>query len=149
MNILPLKPINMLGITILLFLSCTASKRELEIRSISKGITVDENYYYSKSADKEIGKVKYSLRSKAEYDSGRIIRLTIYYPEGDLNYEISDLMDDPDLLSSHGYSNECKVELYKDQLLDYNDSISYPVTKIAQNLFKVKKGKIYFFYQSK
>ena len=152
MNIRQQKTINgLLFIAmILLQLSCKSSRTSIEVISISKGIeTSDQNYNFSENADIEIENSYYSLRSKAEYSNGKVVNLIIYHPEGELNYGVKELTDDPKLLPNYGYSFNCTVEREGDKLIDSNNAAPQDYTLVTDKILKTAKDQFIVLYEIK
>jgi len=79
--------------------SCKTQIQERSVNSISMGIEVQTGYVFSPEAEIKLNNKIYSLRHKAEYDyKGNIVKLTIYKPEGKLEYDKHDLLKDSGLL---------------------------------------------------
>jgi len=81
------------------FVSCEAQKKSKIVEIFTAVEMVDKNYNYSDESVFKLDNIEYSLRSKAIYDaSGDIQQLIIYKPEGTLEYNKLQLLEDKNLM---------------------------------------------------
>ena len=128
---------------VLLFLfifivNCTKPRKK--ISSISHAVEVDsQEYVYSVESNIVVNGQHYSLRNRANYsNSGNLIELISYRPEGTLNYSFNDIQEDPNLLENFGIPVTQKY-IYDEKSNCLNaDNIDYCDLVKSENLIVIK-----------
>ncbi|MHA4847190.1 hypothetical protein ACX0G7_23695 [Flavitalea antarctica] len=134
-------------ISIIHFTSCKNHIQERRIRLIFTGIEVLPGYVYSPESEYKVNNKLYSLRDVAEYDpNGSIIKLTIFKPEGILEYDKDHLIKDSALLKSVSLPTRHHLKYVSEKgLIDENKI--FPVEVINESIFVVSEGILTVFYK--
>jgi len=128
--------------------SCQKGKEVKTVQAIAKGVEIEnQGYYFSETADIEIAGILYSLRSKVVYDGNReILKLSVYQPEGVIEYNKADLIKDKSLLTNYGYSFKNEFTFSNEKFCDV-DGTEILIDKLDENILRVKtKNKVTFYY---
>ncbi|MEZ4878019.1 MAG: hypothetical protein R2805_10775 [Flavobacterium sp.] len=128
----------------LLFLSCNAQNKTIIVEILTGVEIKGDGYTYSEESIFNLGGKKYSLRSKANYDSnGNIQQLEIYKSEGKLNYDRPNLINDRSLLEFYGLPFQQKITYSNDVLKNGDDEIN--ATSIGDYLISTSDSVVRFY----
>ena len=138
-----LSEIKVFLLAFLLILNCCSNiekQSKLKIKSIYSAVLLDEvfsNFEYSEESHFECGGVKYSLRERIDYKvSGELQKLTVYKPEGILQYSYSELQKDTLLLNKKNSPILQKWTFYDNKLvIGPHDTILLRPLSIEKKIF--------------
>jgi hypothetical protein len=126
--------------------ACKALIQERTVNAISIGIEVGTGYHYSSEAELKLKNSIFSLRYKAEYDhEGNVVMLTIYRPEGILEYQKQDLLQDPALLKSINLPFTQHLKYLSNQGL-FNNSELVPASMLNDSVLISTQGTLNMFF---
>tara|TARA_R110002049_G_scaffold286226_1_gene467889 strand:+ start:3916 stop:4377 length:462 start_codon:yes stop_codon:yes gene_type:complete len=150
MNIQRLKRLTKSVFITTLMLGMTSCKGQIEtnkVIEIFKGIEIgNDSYSFSEESVFELNGQKYSLRGRAFYTlDGNINNLIVYKPEGALEYDKDDILNDSDILGFYGFPINQNWTYKNNQLVNKKGEV-IEVQKVNEKLLKLKEtDRITFF----
>lgn len=120
------------------FASCKGQNETKRVVEIFNGIEIG-NDSFSEESVFEISGQKYSLRGRAFYTlDGNINNLIVYKPEGSLEYDKDDILNDSDILGFYGFPLKQNWTYQNNQFVNKKGEI-IEVQKVNEKLLKLKE----------
>lgn len=130
-------------------ISCKGQDTEKKVISILSGIeVVSSEYVYSEESVFKINDKEYSLRAKADYENGELIKIIIYKSEGVIEYSKDDILKDSAIATNYGLPTRQNWKFTKSKgLLKDNEVIK---VKLSDDfIIEAKEGNNVLIYQLK
>lgn len=126
-------------ISIFIFCLSSCSTHEGQVTEVMKCIEVlDSSYEYPEQSKLVVAGKKYFVKQRAIYGlGGKLERLVLYKSEGQIEYNLKDLIDDEAILEYAGISIEQQLSFNGTYLVDGDREIK--VSKISNDLLQAEK----------
>lgn len=130
-------------------ISCKGQDTEMKVISILSGIeVVNSDYVYSEESVFKLKDKAYSLRAKADYENGELIKIIVYKSEGIIEYNKDDILKDSAIASNYGFPTKqnWKFTNSKGLIKDYE----VIKAKLSDDfIIEIKEGSSVIIYQLK
>jgi hypothetical protein len=125
------------------------SDKEKKVREISVAIEiVDSDFVFSDKSTFKLGEATYSFRKKAIYGKNGVVqKLIIYKPEGALEYNEDNILDDPALMIDSGLPTRQNWGLVNSVLADENGNFISRMKWVSGSIYKVTNERYTIFYK--